>query len=292
MPDSPRFSVTVPAYNAESTLAQTVNSVRTQTFADWELVIADDGSTDSTLELARGQAAEDPRIVVVSQENRGSGGAYNTAVRTARSDLLVMLSADDLLLPDHLSEFDRFISDRPEASVFTCDGWYLYDDGRREKANPGALWRDPDECALEDLLEACFYGVGAVYRRAVFDTVGGFREDLYAEDYLFWLLALAHGFEHRHLVTPLSIHRRTTTQKSADSIRVRETDVRVLDALLSSGLLTPPMASTALGVRRRLERDIGMRRALTAAFGADVTERLIATTLHYRTQARRKHKNV
>ena len=83
--------------------------------------------------------------------------------------------------------------------MFTSDGWYEYDDGRREAARPQARWADPDGCTLEELLAACFYGVGAVYRRAVFDAVGGFREGIYAEDYLFWLLALAHGFRHRHI---------------------------------------------------------------------------------------------
>ena len=56
-------------------------------------------------------------------------------------------------------------------------------------ARPQTRWSDPAECTLEDLLGACFYGVGAVYRREVFEAVGGFREDIYAEDYLFWLLA-------------------------------------------------------------------------------------------------------
>ena len=153
---------------------------------------------------------------MVSQQNRGSGGAYNTAVRSARGDLLVMLSADDLLLPDHLATFDACIRRNPGASVFTSDGWYDYDDGRREAAHPQARWSDPAGCTLEELLQACFYGVGAVYRRAVFDAVGGFREGTYAEDYLFWLLALAHGFRHRHIDRPLSVHRRSTAQKSAE----------------------------------------------------------------------------
>jgi glycosyltransferase involved in cell wall biosynthesis len=278
MADRPRFSITVPAYNAEATLAETVASVKAQTFDDWELVIVDDGSTDGTLTLARSLAVDDRRIRVVAQENRGSGGAYNTAVRNATSDLIVMLSADDLLLPDHLASFDAFIRANPGASVFTCDGWYLYDDGRREPADPAARWGDPSVCTLEDLLGACLYGVGAVYRRAVFDAVGGFREDFYAEDYLFWLLALARGFVHAHLDTPLSIHRRNDVQKSADAIRMRRTDVMVVDALLAAGLLSAAAESRALGVRRRLERDIRIRRGLYSLLGVTVTERLIAAT--------------
>ena len=146
MAETPRFSVTIPAYNAESTLAETVASVQAQSFSDFEIVICNDGSTDGTLALAESLAMSDPRIRVVSQENRGSGGAYNTAVRNARSDLIVMLSADDLLLPEHLAAFDAFIGENPDASVFTCDGYFEYDDGRREPQDLNAGWADPSSC--------------------------------------------------------------------------------------------------------------------------------------------------
>ncbi len=289
MTDTPRFSVTIPAYNAETTLTETVASARAQTYRDFEIVICDDGSTDRTLALAESLAAEDPRIRVVSQANRGSGGAYNTAVRNARADLLVMLSADDLLMPEHLEQMDRFVREHPDASVFTCDGWYLYDDGRRERADPSARWHDPGGCTLGELLEACFFGAGAVYRRGVWDRVGGFREEFYAEDYLFWLLALAHGYTHRHLDVALSVHRRNTSQKSGDVIRMRETDVRVFDALLESGLLAGPDITAAANVRHRLTRDIRIRRALTSVLGASITERIIAATrgIRSRTTGRR-----
>ncbi len=276
MADAPRFSVTVPAYNAEATLAETVASVQAQTFTSWELVIVDDGSSDGTLALARRLAGDDRRIRVVSQENLGPGGAYNTAVREGRADLLVMLSADDLLLPEHLARFDGFVRDNLDAAVFTCNGWYEYEDGRREVAAPERLWADPGGCTLEELLQACFYGVGAVYRREVWDAVGGFREDLYSEDYLFWLLALARGFRHRHLDEILSVHRRTGTQMSAAGLRMRENDLRVVDEVVASGLLTPSQRVAAQRSRTRLKRNIRIRRLLGRLMGADATEDLAA----------------
>jgi len=264
----PRFSVTIPAYNAQATLARTVASVRAQTFRDWELVIVDDGSTDDTLAVARQLAGDDDRIRVVSQENRGSGGAYNTAVREARAALLVMLSADDRLLPGHLAAFDAGIRHAPDASVFTSSGWYEYEDGRRERATPEARWVDPSGCSLEELLAACFYGVGAVYRREVFDVVGGFREGIYAEDYLFWLLALAHGFKHRHIDRPLSVHRRARQQKSANTLRMRETDLYVIAAVERSGLLSARERRAARRSAARLRGKILARQALTRLIGA------------------------
>lgn len=271
----PRFSVVTPAYNASATLAETVASVRAQTFANWELVIVDDGSTDGTLALAQRLAADDPRIRVVTQANRGSGGAYNTAVREARSDLLVMLSADDVLLPEHLAAMDALVAGHPEASVFTCNGYYEYPDGSREPADPQAAWADPAQCTLAELLRACFYGVGAVFRRRVFDAVGGFREDIYAEDFLFWLLALAYGFSHDHTAQPLSVHRRDGVQKSARAIAMREADAVAIRAVIRSGLLGDDDLTAARSSLARLERNLVLRRSAHRMLGPVLAERLI-----------------
>jgi len=274
----PRFSVLVPAYNAEATLAKTVGSVREQTFSDWELVVVDDGSTDSTSALAADLAAADPRIRVVTQANRGTGGAYNTAVRSSRADLLVMLSADDLLLPEHLACMDAYVRVNPGASVFTCDGYFKYEDGRLIPQDLNERWRGSSGCTLADLCAACFFGIGGVFRREVFDTVGGFREDFYAEDYLFWLLALAHGYRHRYLDTPLAVHRRYSAQKSADTVRMRKADVRTLQELIASGLLSADTLHVARANIARLERLIWVRTALTSVLGERLVARLIAVT--------------
>jgi len=286
--ETPRFSVTVPAYNAERTLAETLESVLAQTFSDWELVVVDDGSTDGTRALAERFAARDPRVRVFTQENRGSGGAYNAAVAHARGDLVVMLSSDDLLLPEHLATFDAAARDAVGASVFTSGGWYEYDDGSREAATPEIRWTDPKGCALEELLEACFYGVGAVYRRPVYDVIGGFREDLFAEDYLFWLLALAHGFRHRHISAPLSLHRRNRQQKSADAMRMRETDVRVVTEMMRSGLLSPAQEAAARRSVARLRRAIHVRTLLGKVMSSDALDRAVARTRPARAAAARR----
>lgn len=280
MTDAPRFSVTVPAYNAESTLVATVESVLAQSFTDWELVIVDDGSTDGTLALAERLAVQDARIRVVSQHNRGTGGAYNTAVRNAKSDLLVMLSSDDLLLPEHLREFDALITAHPEASVFSCDGYYEYDDGSRMPASPNVRWKDPSTCTLDDLLWACFFDMGTVYRREVFDAVGGFRESIYAEDFLFFLLALARGYRHAYLPKPLAVHRRNANQKSADHLRMRQADLFAVREVIATGLLDATTLATARRVVRRLRWNIRIRKTLMALLGPERSMALIERLRH------------
>jgi glycosyltransferase involved in cell wall biosynthesis len=270
-----RFSVVVPAYNAAETLGETVDSIRAQTFQNWELVICDDGSTDSTRTVAEGYASEDPRIRVISQENRGSGGAYNTAIRHARAGLIVTISADDLLLPEHLEQFDRLISENPDVAVFTCNGYYEYDDGTRELATLHARWADPSRCSMQDLLKACFYNMGAVFRAEVFEKVGGFREDIYAEDYLFFLLALAHGYQHRLLDVPLAVHRRTAEQKSSNALGVRQAELFSIRELMATGLLSPSDSKAAQRALLRLRTNIRVRKILGVFLGSGGTTRLI-----------------
>ncbi len=102
---TPRVSVVVPAYNDEEHLAETLRSVQEQTLPDWELLLADDGSTDQTVALARQVAAADKRIRVLSFEHRGHPGATrNAAIAQARGDYIAFLDADDLWLPEKLEK--------------------------------------------------------------------------------------------------------------------------------------------------------------------------------------------
>ena len=92
----PAVSVIMPAYNVERYLAEAVDSVLAQTYSDFELVIVDDGSTDSSRCIAEHYRAAHPgRITVVAQENRGLAGARNTALRVASGRVFALLDSDD-----------------------------------------------------------------------------------------------------------------------------------------------------------------------------------------------------
>ncbi|MBN2403997.1 MAG: hypothetical protein JXE06_00270, partial [Coriobacteriia bacterium] len=154
-------------------------------------------------------------------------------------------------------------------------GWYEYEDGHLEPSTLHESWASPDECTLSDLLVACFYNIGAVYSRGVFDSVGGFREDLYAEDYLFFLQALARGFRHRRVAEPLSVHRRNAAQKSASHVKVRRADISTLEIMLRSGLLGEAEVALARRVISHHRRTIAVRLALSTIMGQERSSRLI-----------------
>lgn len=251
----PRFSVVIPAYNADRTLAETLDAVLAQRFDDWECVVVDDGSTDATLAIASRYSDRDPRIRVLSQANKGSGGAYNTGVRGAVGEFVVMCSSDDVLLPDHLREMSVFIDANEPYDIYSCNGYYLYPNGRRELVyGPGAM---RDSLDLADVIRLCFFSVGATYRRRLFDSVGGYREEVFGEDWDFWMRTMAGGATHRYLSAPLSLHRKSSTQKSARLASVYESDIRLVEDLRESFALSKDELAAAdestLERRRRID---------------------------------------
>ena len=109
------FSVVIPLWNKRSTIAATVASVFAQDFADFELIVIDDGSTDDG--AAELEAFDDPRLRLIVQANAGPGAARNAGIAAARHDWIALLDADDVWMPGHLAELDRIRAAVPEAGL-------------------------------------------------------------------------------------------------------------------------------------------------------------------------------
>ena len=124
----PRVSVVIPAFNAATTLGQTVRSLFEQRLTDWEALVVDDGSSDATTEVAQRLAAGDPRIRVLSQTHGGASSARNVGVDQARGAWLVFLDADDWLAPDHLARLSEAV-DANDTAVACCDHVRVRPDG-------------------------------------------------------------------------------------------------------------------------------------------------------------------
>src|SRR4051794_20421491 len=107
----------MPAYNADRHLGGAVESVLRQSFTDLELLIVDDGSTDRTVEVARGFAAGDARVRVLQQPNAGPGPARNTGFGAARGRLFAFLDSDDAWDEAFLAEHVAVLDARPDVDV-------------------------------------------------------------------------------------------------------------------------------------------------------------------------------
>jgi glycosyltransferase involved in cell wall biosynthesis len=114
----PRVSVIIPAYNAARYLPDSIDSVVAQSYSDWEAIVIDDGSTDSTPEVV-GAFADSlgDRLVHIRQSNRGLPAARNTGVRHSRGEFIALLDADDVWLPDRLAHSVRALDEDPAVGL-------------------------------------------------------------------------------------------------------------------------------------------------------------------------------
>lgn len=113
------ISVIIPLYNKENRIYHTVNSVLTQTFKDFELIIVDDGSTDKSVEIV--QRIHDPRIRLIRKKNGGPSSARNCGVREAKFDWIIFLDADDEMVCDSLDHFVKLASANPKINMFVSN---------------------------------------------------------------------------------------------------------------------------------------------------------------------------
>jgi glycosyltransferase involved in cell wall biosynthesis len=235
----PRFSIVVPAFQAAVTLAETIDAVIAQDLGDWECLIVDDGSTDATFDLASTRALSEPRIRVIHQENQGTAGAYNTGTSLATGEFIVVCSADDVLLPGHLSAMASFIDAEPRFQIYSSNGYYWAANRSRQLVYDSGRGHEIHSWDLAEVIRICFYSVGATYRRELFESVGGYRLGVFGEDYDFWVRAMASGARHRYLPVALSMHRLSATQKSAGLEHAYRSDIRIVSDLRRDFALSP-----------------------------------------------------
>ncbi len=114
----PTVEIILPAFNAARFLPMALDSVVAQTFADWRILLVDDGSTDETAAIAAHYAERlGPKLLYIHQENRGLPAARNTAIRHAEAEFLALLDADDVWLPQRLEASLKLFADRPEIGL-------------------------------------------------------------------------------------------------------------------------------------------------------------------------------
>lgn len=272
----PKFSVVIPAFNAASTLGDTLDSLLSQTYSSWEAILVDDGSNDGTAALAARYASLDARIRTFSQKNAGTGAAIAAGIRDSRGEFVVQLGADDMLLSEYMTRTDEFIVANPAFDIYASNAYRLYPDGTRTLYHSAPRFSSIFSLTLDDLLdESQIFGTAA-FRREWFDRVGGFRHEIYNEDYDFWLRIMAHGATHIYQPIPLALYRVTPGQKTEESVAVRRDDIRILNDLIDSGTLTQEQIEHARRSIALLEKNIAFRTRAEALLGPKLARPLFA----------------
>ncbi len=195
----PLVSVVIPTYNRAGPLLEAVQSVVGQRFQDWELLVVDDGSTDST--ERRLKDLRDPRIVYLRQEHAGVSKARNTGVAQARGTWLAFLDSDDLWHPRKLQrQLEALERESAYLLCHTDEIWIR--NGRR--VNPRKIHRKWCGWIYEGCLPLCIVSPSSILmHRVVLERHGNFDEEFpVCEDYELWL-RLACQLPFLHLPEPL-----------------------------------------------------------------------------------------
>jgi glycosyltransferase involved in cell wall biosynthesis len=178
-----KVSVIIPTFNRAKTLKEAIDSVFSQRYDDFELIVVDDGSTDETRETI---ASYLPRLKYLYQEQSGVSAARNRGVMHARGDCFAFLDSDDLWLPDKLWLQMKFMEDHPEALIcYTEEIWIR----RGVRVNPMKKHRKYSGMIFEHCLPLCIVSPSSVLiARSLIEEVGGFDEEFeVCEDYDLWL---------------------------------------------------------------------------------------------------------
>jgi len=168
-----RFSVLIPVFNIERYVRQTIDSVLSQSFTDYEVIVIDDGSTDQTLQVLESYGK---RIKLIRQPNQGPEVARNKGAALAHGEYLAMLDHDDLFLPYTLATYDQIIRtfDSPPLIIGSVKN---FRDGQSIPAEAQAsrqvqILRYPDYLSKDVPLG--HFTSQIVIRKSVFDKVGGY----------------------------------------------------------------------------------------------------------------------
>jgi GT2 family glycosyltransferase len=217
----PRFSVLVLNWNGRELLARCLDSLRAQTFRDFEVIVVDNGSSDGSAAFV---AADYPEArLLVLPENAGFCGGNNAGYATSRGELLVLLNNDAELREDFLAEIAAAADRHPEAGmfaamirmydrrdVFDSTGLLVYPDGLCRSRG----WLEEDRGQYDQPGEVlCPNGCAAAYRRAMIEEVGFFDEAYFAylEDLDLGLRGQLRGWRCRYVPTAVAWHKKSMT---------------------------------------------------------------------------------
>lgn len=252
----PKVSIIIPVYNSQKTVGEALDSVLAQTYADHEVIVINDGSTDDSEAVIRryvtGGRAD---IICVTQKNKGAAAARNAGIRIAKGELIAFLDADDLWDTDKLKTAAETLKAHPGVMLVFSDmrhsvdgkmvhASYLHERDYRHIAS-GQIY--------DNLLKENFiFTPTVVARKSIFTKTGYFDESLkIAEDYDLWL-RIALQFEILFIDRPLVTRRRIGSNITRDKRLYIESGIRLREKLLTVHTQEPQRRAI---IEEQLRRD-------------------------------------
>lgn len=185
------ISIVIPLYNKEHQIAKTLQSVFAQTYTDYEIVIVNDGSTDNSVAVVG--EINDPRIRLISQQNKGVSAARNKGINEAKGDYIAFLDSDDNWEPDYLESIADLIKKYPEANIFGCRYKFSDEYGNERHTIVRFLEFEGRDGIINNYFkvasnsDAPLWTSAIVAKRSALIQIGGFPEGVVSgEDLLTW----------------------------------------------------------------------------------------------------------
>jgi glycosyltransferase involved in cell wall biosynthesis len=275
----PVFSILSSAYRTEPYLAETIDSVVAQTLTDWELIVVDNGMSDEVVQIVE-KYADDPRIRLIRQENKGLGGGIDAAAAEATGRYFAVLDSDDLLMPEFCARTAAVLDSNPAVDVVGIDA-FLFDDGDgqdqiRSYRQSVGITTDPDvdhRVTLVEVIAGDVIYYTAAIRAEAWKVGKGYSCDTpKVEDLAMFMRMLAAGCDIRVMNERLARYRLRENSFSRDPAHADAFEDSLERAFVQASALTDALeVQHALDTTlRRLRFNQAMRRSRAALLANDV----------------------
>jgi hypothetical protein len=180
---NPKVTVLMPVYNGGRFLRKALDSVLTQTFTDFELLVVYDESADETATIL--ESYSDPRIQVVTNERHlGVAGSRRRGLNCARGEYIACIDADDIALPERLQKQVNYLDSHPDVGMVASSCVIIDEDGRPTCGSTQAL--TPEQIYYTLAFYNCIFHCSVTLRKALVLSLGGYGSTNVAEDYDLW----------------------------------------------------------------------------------------------------------
>ncbi len=242
-----KVSVIIPAYNRAQALKKAIDSVLSQTYEDFELLVVDDGSTDNTRKIVENCKKQ---VRYIFQQNQGVSSARNLGIYSTSGEYVAFLDSDDLWLPEKLEQQVAVMSQQPDLHLCHTEEIWIR---RGVRVNPKKKHKKYSGHIFLYCLPLCVISPSSVMiRRELFHKVGYFDENLPAcEDYDLWL-RITKDYPVHFIETPLLIkHGGHVDQLSQKYWGIDRFRIQALEKLLQTESLDPEQRIQTLQELRR-----------------------------------------
>ncbi len=290
----PLVTVVMPVYNVEAYIEQAVNSVLSQTFTNYELLIIDDQSPDNAVALIEGVAAKDQRVRIIRQKNRGLAGARNTGIRQAQGKYIAFLDSDDFWdrnkLQKHVALFER----RPNSGVTFSASMFVNEAGQALHRIQTPFIKQHYSAKNIFCRNPVGNGSAPVIRKSIFEQIAFKGANKYEQKVDYWQyfdeslrqsedidcwtrIALLSNAEFNLIDEPLTYYRLNNAGLSADVEAQFQTWLQFIEKIKN---IAPEFAQKNSAAAKAFQCRYIARRCLSQAKGRDALKWSVAAIRH------------